>query len=328
MRLRTASAALALLLAGARCVAAALQPAAPVAVPIDATARLQRVLEECRGTLSDDPVGLPELEQRCPALQAALQAAGIRALLIDSSRPRLYRDSLRQLGRLVHRPAGPAPTTASLEPILRALRGPAAPPRSWWQRLWDWLAAHLSVRQGQQAAQPWLNGLVRLLGRATWLWAVIIWSTVIALPIAVVVIVLREVRALGARSLDQRPAAPAGRSLDRSVSELALLRRAPLAERPARLFALLVARLVAAGRLPPDRSLTHREIVRRALLDDAQQRGLIESLARLSEWQLYAAQPTPPAGLAELLARAEDLYTVGWSPPARPPGAGSGGAAP
>ena len=82
---------------------------------------------------------------------------------------------------------------------------------------------------------------------------------------------------------------------------------------------MLIARLVAAGRLPPDRSLTHREVVRKVLLEDAQQRQLIDSLARLSERQLYSGIAATPAGLEELLARGEDLYTVGWSRPMEGP---------
>jgi hypothetical protein len=145
-----------------------------------------------------------------------------------------------------------------------------------------------------------------------WLWTGIIWGTCIALPICVVVIVLREVRAMGVRSIDDPVTAQEMAAVGPVESRLALLRRAPLAQRPAQLFAMLITRLVAAGRLPPDRSLTHREVARRAHLDDPEQRRVIESLARLSERQLYSGSATTPAGLDELLARGEDLYTTGW----------------
>jgi hypothetical protein len=75
---------------------------------------------------------------------------------------------------------------------------------------------------------------------------------------------------------------------------------------------MLISRLVAAGRLPPDRSLTHREVVRAAVLDDAEQRRYMESLARLSERQLYSGVATTAADLEDLLARGEDLYITGW----------------
>jgi hypothetical protein len=81
---------------------------------------------------------------------------------------------------------------------------------------------------------------------------------------------------------------------------------------------MLITRLVAAGRLPPDRSLTHREVARRAAVDDPEQRRLIETLARLSERQLYSGSTSTPVGIDELLARGEDLYITGWGRPAEP----------
>jgi hypothetical protein len=128
----------------------------------------------------------------------------------------------------------------------------------------------------------------------------------------VVIIVTREVRAMGRRSSD--PAVTAGETAAAGIadSRLARLRLAPLGQRPAGLFAMLISRLVAAGRLPPDRSLTHREVVRTAVLDDADQRRYLESLARLSERQLYSGSATTADDLEELLARGEDLYTTGW----------------
>jgi hypothetical protein len=145
-----------------------------------------------------------------------------------------------------------------------------------------------------------------------------IWATCIALPVAVVILVMREMRALGQRSVDDPIAAEQAMAAGRAGSRLALLRQMPLGQRPAHLFVMLIARLVAAGRLPPDRSLTHREVVRRAVLDDVEQRRLIESLARLSERQLYSGATMVPAGLDELLARGEDLYITGWGRPVEP----------
>jgi hypothetical protein len=54
------------------------------------------------------------------------------------------------------------------------------------------------------------------------------------------------------------------------------------------------------------------------LLDDPEQRRVIETLARLSERQLYGPAPGAPEGLADLLAQAEDLYTTGWGRPTEP----------
>jgi hypothetical protein len=270
-------------------------------------------IADCSAHPDGRPTGLSELEKDCPQLQAALEQAQLRPLIIDSSRARFDRHSLEQLRMLTHSSTGRAPDVAALTPILRGLTAPRVPPRAWWQRLWDWLIAHFT--QQQDASAPWLTDLMRLALRARWLWNAIIWCTLIALPVAIGIIVWREVRAMGRRSNDELTKTDATRIVGPSQSRLAALRAAPLTQRPALLFALLIGQLVAAGRLPPDRSLTHREVARKALLDDAEQRRLIETLARVSERQLYAGVPDQPAGLAELLARGEDLYTTGWGRP-------------
>jgi hypothetical protein len=301
-----------LLAAMSMCGTAQAQHAPPDGAGVAAKAAVQACIDRIDGSVT----GLPKLEERCPELPDALQSAGVRPLIIDSSRSLLDRESLRRLSGLIHPANGPRPSVAALAPILRQLQGTAAPPRSWWRRLWDWVLDHFANGKPDDAANPWWAAIKRLLSRAQWLWTGLIWATIIALPIAVVILVVREVRAMGKRSVDD-PLAAAGatRRSGRLDSQLALLRRAPLGQRPAQLFAMLIARLVTAGRLPPDRSLTHREVVRKVLLEDAQQRQLIESLARLSERQLYSAVAETPAGLEGLLAQGEDLYTVGWSRP-------------
>ena len=281
-----------------------------------AAAVAKSAIQDCLTRVAEETRGLLEIEKRCPDLLAALTAAGIRPLVIDSSRARFDRSSLSQLPSLMHPAAGPAPSVAALAPILRGLRGTTAPPRSWWQRLWDWLSEHLAPRQQPDSSFPWLSGVLRSLARLQWLWAVIIWGTIIALPVAVAIIVLREVRAMGKRSIDDAPTSGKVAAAGPVQSRLALLRQLPPGQRPAQLFAMLIARLVAAGRLPPDRSLTHREVARRALLDDGEQRRLIESLALLSERQLYCGLAGTPTGFEQLLSRGEDLYTTGWSRPA------------
>ena len=295
---------------------AALTPAQN-APPDPAIADAQSVIRDCSGRIDDRPTGLSELETQCPQLQGALAQAQVRPLIIDSSRSRLDRHSLGQLRRLLHTAAGPAPDTAALTPVLKGLTVTTVAPRPWWRRVWDWLVEHFTPQHS--GSDPWLVELLRSALQIKWLWTAIIWVTLIALPIAVGIVVWLEVRAMGRRSNDERAESGAAAGLGASLSRLAQVRRAPLSQRPALLFALLIGRLVAAGRLPPDRSLTHREIARTALLDDAGQRRLIESLARLSERQLYADTPGAPDGLAELLASAEDLYTTGWGRPAERP---------
>jgi hypothetical protein len=284
----------------------------------DADAGATTAVQACIDRINDARVGLSDLEQRCPDLPIALQAAGIWPLLIDSSRTLFDGTSLRELPNMIHPAFGPVPSVVALGPILRGLHPASVVPPSWWRRLLDWLIAQLTPKQDSNSAASWLTGLLRLLPKMQWLWTAIIWGTCIALPICVVVIVLREVRAMGGRSIDDPVTADETAAAGQVESRLALLRRAPLPQRPAQLFALLITRLVAAGRLPPDRSLTHREVARRADLDDLEQRRVIESLARLSERQLYSGSTSIPVGLDELLAHGEDLYTTGWGRPAEP----------
>jgi hypothetical protein len=281
-------------------------------------AATRSTIGDCARAIGGEPTGLAELEKRCPQLGSALQTAQLEPLIIASSRDRLDQHSLQQLQRLLHAARGPTPAVAALAPILHGVEAGSAASRSWWRRLRDWLFERLSPKSQLNSANPWLAAVVRALARAHWLWVAIIWGTFIALPIAIIVIVAREVRAMGGRSSDDPTHVGEVRHRGPTVSQLALLRRTPLAQRPAQLFALLIGRLVAAGRLPPDRSLTHREVVRRARLDDAEQRQFIESLARLSERQLYSGAATVPEGTEELLSRGEDLYTTGWSRPAEP----------
>ncbi|HEV2701893.1 MAG TPA: DUF4129 domain-containing protein [Steroidobacteraceae bacterium] len=296
----------------ARTAVAQTAPGAP-----DADAAARSAIDACVARIDNAPLGLPDLEQRCPDLPAALQAAGVRPLIIDSSRSRFNRNSLWLLRNLIHGTQGPAPAVAALAPVLRGLHPPAAVSRSWWVRLLEWLGEHLSNRQNFNPP-TWFSGVLRALAKMQWLWTAIIWITVLALPVAVAVIVMREVRAMGRQSVDDPVAAGEMTAAGPEASRLALLRQMPLAQRPAQLFAMLISRLVAAGRLPPDRSLTHREVARRARLEDPEQRHLINQLARLSERQLYSGSATSAAGADEVLARGEDLYTTGWGRPVEP----------
>jgi hypothetical protein len=280
--------------------------------PGAANTAARAAITACVARIADAPTGLSELELHCPELGASLEVAQVRPLIIPSSRDLLDRNSLIQLRRLLHPAIGPAPSGSKLAPIVQGLQGTRVAPRSWLRRLWDWVLERLNRKNQSESSNTWLDELVRQLAGAQWLWKAIIWGSLIAFPLLVVIIVTREVRAMGRRSSD--PAVTAGETAAAGIadSRLARLRLAPLGQRPAGLFAMLISRLVAAGRLPPDRSLTHREVVRTAVLDDADQRRYLESLARLSERQLYSGSATTADDLEELLARGEDLYTTGW----------------
>jgi hypothetical protein len=158
----------------------------------DEDAGATSAVQGCIGRINDARVGLSDVEQRCPDLPVALQTAGIWPLLIDSSRTLFDGTSLRQLPNILHPAFGPAPTVAALGPILRGLHPTAVVPPSLWRRLLNWVIAHFTPKQDSNSAASWLTGILRLLSKMQWLWTAIIWGTCIALPICVVVIVLRR----------------------------------------------------------------------------------------------------------------------------------------
>jgi uncharacterized protein DUF4129 len=309
MTLRDSKAWLTLVVVGLSVCGAARAQDAPAA-DVDAAARV--VIADCASKLGAGAAGLEKVEERCPELASALQAAGIRPLIIASSRDRFDRQSLLSLVTFLHPAVTTGPDVSRLGPILRGMQKPVARP-SWWQRVWDWIGKHL-FGSSPDSADSWWAKIVRQTIGAPWLWITLILCALVALVVAVVVVVAREVRA-GRTGKDASAAIPIA-PIGPPGSQLALLRQLPLTQRPARLFAMLISRLVSVDRLPADRSLTHREVVRRARVDESDQRRYIESLARLSEQQLYSGATTPPEGIEEFLARGEDLYTTGWSRPA------------
>jgi hypothetical protein len=205
------------------CGAAVAQNAPPAGAAMNSNSAVQACIDRVDASVT----GLPKLEERCPDLPAALQAAGVRPLIIDSSRAVFDRESLRHLSALTHAANGPVPSVAGLAPILRQIHGTPAPPRSWWERLWDWVLDHFANGKSGDAQTPWWTGILQLLTRAQWLWSAIIWITIIALPIAAVIIVMREVRAMGKRSTDDPLAAGATAVSARLDSKLAQLDSAP-----------------------------------------------------------------------------------------------------
>ena len=161
MRLRAALALLAVALLSVSLRGTAV---AQTAVPaVDANTAATAAIQDCvRLGSTGEPTWLacPELElRRCSDLPAALQAAGIEPLIIDSSRAVIDRDSLRQLPTLIHRAAGPAPPVAALGPILRELRGDACARSRGGSGSWSGWASTLHPTSNRTTSAPiaWLT---------------------------------------------------------------------------------------------------------------------------------------------------------------------------
>jgi len=281
-----------------------------------AQAPAEQVIRDCADRIAPDRTGLPALQQDCAALPAALQSLGLQPLLAAGSAERLDRDSLPQLLGLLHAPQRTGPDVSALPGILRNLASQTAH-RSWWQRLEDWVAQHLPV--SRSAPAQWLLRWLQRLQLSPAAARMLFYVLLAGLLLGAAAIVILEVRATRPAARGRRAGAPrlAG-PVPESPWTLARLQREPPAARPALLFGMLAVKLAAAGRLPADRSLTHRELAARVRLEDPGARALWARLSSLAERQLYAATPILPADAESVLAQAQDLYLAGFSPLDRP----------
>jgi hypothetical protein len=230
-------------------------------------------------------------------------------------------DCLAQLPSLLRPALRSAPSTATLAPVLQSLPG-SSQPTSWWQRLKRWLSERLGAR-APVTLPTWLGEWLERLTPGELLQLILRHALVGGLVIAAALIVVRELRAAGVRLPWPRSArGRRGGAQDTGpdaadATALQALRRAPPAERAGVLFRLVVARFVASGRLPADRSLTHRELRERARLDDAE-RATWRQLTTLAERQVYAPGVAPPVEAAAVLDEAERRWLAAPAFPVGP----------
>lgn len=285
-----------------------------LAVPADAGAGPREVVTECTGHVAEDTTGLEALEQACPRLADALEALGVRPLITAASRKTLGRDGLERAVALVRgRPAAPAgPRIEALAPILKTLAAPA-PPTSWWDRFKQWLRERLGRPADASFKMPaWLKAWLDGLTPSQAFVEVLLVASLIAVIAGAVAIVVNELRAAGL--VRRRPRAaggtrPAPTEIRAAVS-LADVEAAPMSERAALLFRLLLAVLADAGRVRAARARTHRELCGEVLLPDAGERGRFARLAGAAEAQLFGPAPLPAAELEPALADGTALYVA------------------
>jgi hypothetical protein len=87
-----------------------------------------------------------------------------------------------------------------------------------------------------------------------------------------------------------------------------VLEETQLADQPTLLLRMLVAKLVEAGRLARERSLTHRELAQRARFDTVDEHSVFEQVARLSEQAIYGEAPLDAQSAEPVLTRGRALY--------------------
>jgi hypothetical protein len=292
-----------LLLAGCALIGAARADEAPPArTPLPS-------LDACLLHLgADSAQSADKVRTRCPDLQLSLQQSDLALQLPENWPQRLDRSAISDLNWLEWRyqppPLGSAPSSASLYVIAQALHT-QADHVSWWQDFKDWLRDLLLPTT--QPSTPWLARWLSKLSVPAWAASSITYLLLGAVVVMAAWIVRREVLAAGLRAASARRAARSGPGAPAGVAgaglDLAMIDAAPLYQQPSLLLQLLVQTLTRRGRLPDERSLTHRELGVHGVFDDAEQRARFVRLTQLAERLLYG----PESAAAGESARSIDV---------------------
>jgi hypothetical protein len=291
------------------------------AVPWASARDALQVLDECLGK----PDTSVEVTERCPELSSALTQSSFAAWLPrDWNRPdnQLSAQGLSELRVLLTRLAEARPARATspavqhVAGVLAALTRQEQAQVSWWTRFKEWLRRMMSgpSQSGENWLERWLNGVSLSRGARD----VVTWgcmAVVVALALAVVVNELRVARLVGRRRV--AGVAGAGGAEARADLTLAQIETAMPREQPALLLVLIAARLAARELLPPARTLTGRELARRARLADPSGRAHLAQLVAVCELIRFADEDVDEgvrvsaleAGRA-LLRAIDDLPTV------------------
>lgn len=282
------------------------------------------LLTACAGQAPAGARGIAALEAACPGVQAALQEQGLAAHLPSGWQESLDAESLGALARLHQRyqdqpQRQPDPTV--LPGILQQLASEQAEPRrTLWQMAMDWLRTWLGQQEGGKGS--WLDDLLERLGQSRDLIRVVTYVLLAIVLVAVIALVVHELRAHGVLSRRRTPVGhgDAAQDIDRKARDPRLqdLDAAALHEQPALLLRLLVAQLMARGALQAERSLTHRELVEQARLPDADSRARFARVSRTAERARYAAGTLDPAQAREVIADGRALL-LQWQGTTSPP---------
>lgn len=251
-------------------------------------------LEACATQASPEASGIADLESACPGLETALREAGVLAILPAGWRETLDATALTELGVLERRYQSPAaaqaPDSTGLRAILAQLASEqASRDKSWWDTAQEWLRSWFS-RPGS-VSTSWFDRLAERLSESVELIRLLTYLLLAVVVVAAVAFVVNELRIAGvlSRRRQQRRVVEAGAASPASTPvELAgEFESAALADQPAILLRLLVARLVACGALSGQRSLTHGELVAHATFYDPDDRLRFARVSQLAERMVY-----------------------------------------
>jgi hypothetical protein len=303
-------------LAFALLLAPALTVAARAAAPAGSVhERARTTVADCAAAAPAQHVGLVQLEQDCPGLGAALAQLGLSDSLAEGVADHVDAGALAALLTATREPAQRGPDPAQVGAVLAELEGKPQE-LSWWQRLRSWLQRLLTPREG--GASSWFTNWLERLSPGELLREIVVWTVMGLIVVAAIVVLVREVRASGLRwtGLSRRGSGQLQSAGSRAAAGEAAVewRQLELAQRPAALFRHIAAQLSAAGRLPPPRGYTHRELRQRARLDAPAERAAWQALARAAERQIYAPQRLSDAEAGQTVADAARI----WDPEGPP----------
>src|SRR5690606_124576 len=265
------------------------------------------LIRTCSERADPDTVGLAELEQACPGLEASLAALGYEAFLSDSGRDAL---SVYGLDDLVHlgaprESANATLQTESLHSVLESIEQQANErPPTWWERFKNWLQ-ELVRRRSEESS--WLEEWLQKVQPSALVVRTTLFALVALVILLAVLIVINELRAAGvlkrrARDETDVGSALASRSQPGEGLSIADLDSLAIQKRPAALLRILVAALVRAGRLRSERSLTYRELTQHARFADDGERASFQRIAAAAERSVYGASALAEQDV-ELLVR-------------------------
>lgn len=251
------------------------------------------VLRDCAGHVGPSARGLEDLERRCPELSAALTELGYTQTLGDAWAGQLTGTGLSTLADLAERyqadERGSPPEITGVRAIVDGLARQRDQNVSRWDLFLQWLRSLLGSDPDHSLS--WLDRWLEKLGNAGDVMTYIVYGLFLCVLGVAVLFIVRELRATGVLSRRRAAAAPGLPGAPGFVEPQGepQLEGAPLRDQPALLLRLLVNCLSRGGRVQANRHLTHRELVARVALDEAERRRFA-GVAGLAEALLYGRQ--------------------------------------
>jgi hypothetical protein len=267
------------------------------------------VIAECASSAPSTATGIDKLAAVCPELEGAIAATGLDRVLPSGWRERLNTAQLDDLVEIAHRysraTVRPAPATASVGEILRTLNSSAVVEKSWWQIAKEWFDDWLA--KSDSALAKWLRDLSGRVSVSPGIITVLAYCLLAIVVMGAAILALREMAVWRQRREVTR--GPGRRQL---VGNLATALAGPeqpnsAEERLGRVLHALVLRLLETGRLSAERSLTHRELVRRSRFDGDEQRGAFAAVTHVAEALVYGPRGAAQGAIPQAIERGEAL---------------------